>query len=115
MPRNQDWSPPCFQYNSDMIQLTTTDGAIILPIKVVPGASRTRCAGLLDGRLKVAVAAPPEKGRANAELIKFLAAALGLRKRDVTVVDGLTDPRKLVRIENTTPSDIRAHLDLDAP
>ena len=42
-------------------------------MKVVPGASRTRLAGQLGDALKVAVAAPPEAGKANAALIELLA------------------------------------------
>lgn len=100
-------------YNLTMVHLKTEDGAVYLPVKVVPGASRTRSAGVLDDRLKIAVAAPPEKGKANAELIRFLARQLDVRRRDVTVTAGLTDPRKTVRIDNTTVANVRDRLDLD--
>ena len=43
-----------------MIELTVREDAVLLPVKVVPGASRTKIVGPLAGRLKIAVAAPPE-------------------------------------------------------
>ncbi len=82
-----------------MIELTVQGDAILLPVKVVPGASRTRLLGELDGRLKVAVAAAPEKGRANDALTAFLARQLGIRPRAVTVVGGRSSPLKTVRVK----------------
>ncbi|MBC8378073.1 MAG: DUF167 domain-containing protein, partial [Planctomycetes bacterium] len=46
---------------------------IQLTVKVVPGSSRTEIAGTLDGMLKIRVAAPPEKGKANKALLAFIA------------------------------------------
>ncbi len=82
-----------------MLQLTTEPDAVLLPVKVVPGASRTRYLGELDGRAKLAVAAPPEKGKANKAVVTYLAEMLGVRKRDVAVVTGLTSSQKVIRIE----------------
>ena len=45
-------------------------------IKVIPKSSKTELAGYLpDGTWKVKVAAAPDKGQANRELIEFLARA----------------------------------------
>ena len=93
-----------------MIELKEDAEAVYLPVKAVPGASRTRCMGILDERLKIAVAAVPEKGKANAELTAFLAARLGVRRRDVSVERGHSAALKLIRIANTTPAHIRAAL-----
>lgn len=88
------------------------EGASLLPVKVVPGASRTRCMGEWQGRLKVAVAAAPEKGRANEALTEFLAGELGLRKQQVVVSAGHGSPLKTIRIEGASPDAIRAALGL---
>ena len=82
-----------------MLFIEEKDGYLLLPVKVVPGASRTRSMGVLDGRLKVAVAAPPEKGKANAELTAYIAKQLGLSKRQVTVARGQSTAIKILRIE----------------
>lgn len=48
--------------------------------------------------IKVKLKAPPVKGEANAELIKFLAKKYGVSKSRVEIVRGLTSKEKLVRI-----------------
>ena len=82
-----------------MIEWVTERDAVLVPVKVVAGASRTRIVGEWNGRLKVAVAAAPERGRANDALTAFLAGRLGVRRRAVTVVSGHTSPVKTVRVE----------------
>lgn len=75
-------------------------------VKVVPGASRTRVAGLLGGALKVAVAAAPEKGRANTALIKHLAKLLKIPARSISVEKGRSVPNKLLRIEGPGAAEV---------
>ena len=50
----------------------------IFRVKVVPGASRTELISF-DDIAKFAVAAPPEKDKANKELLRFLKKEYGLR------------------------------------
>lgn len=90
-----------------MVELKVADNAVLLPVKAVPGASRTRCAGEWNGRAKIAVAAPPEQGKANQAIIAFLADLLQLRRRDVSIVAGTTSPLKTVRIEGVTVERVR--------
>lgn len=71
-----------------------------LALRVTPGADRTRVTGrLADGRLQVRVAAPPERGEANDELVRFLARALGLPRAAVRVARGRTSRDKLVDVD----------------
>jgi uncharacterized protein len=63
-------------------------GEIHIAIKALPGASKTEFAGTREGRLRIRLAAAPEGGKANAELIAFLAKALGCPKRDITLPRG---------------------------
>jgi len=93
-----------------VLQLTPDGSAVLLPVKVVPGASRTRFLGVWEGRARIAVAAAPEKGKANAALAGFLAKLLSVRKRDVIVVSGHTSPRKTIRIEGVDVDSVRASL-----
>lgn len=60
----------------------------VLAVRVVPGASRAGIVGLHGDELKVRVCSPPLEGRANEELCEVVAAAVGLRPRDVAVVGG---------------------------
>ena len=75
------------------------DQGVVFTAKIVPGSSGpTRISGLLDGMLKVKVSAPPEKGKANQCLLKFLAKELGVKKKDVSILSGKTNPVKQIRI-----------------
>ncbi len=91
-----------------MLNIRSEGNAVLLPVKVVPGASRARFLGEWDGRVKLAVAAPAEKGKANEALRTFLAKLLGVRKSDVTIVSGATASVKTIRIERVTTDTVRA-------
>ena len=67
-------------------------------MKAVPGAKRDEIVGMLGDRLKVRVSAPPEGGRANDAICGVIAAALGVRARDVSVVGGHARAEKIVEI-----------------
>lgn len=54
---------------------------------------------MADGTLKVKIAAPPERGKANEELCRFLADHYGIPKSSVSIVSGHTALLKLVRID----------------
>jgi uncharacterized protein (TIGR00251 family) len=70
-----------------------------LRVKIIPRSPRNEFAGeLSDGTLKIKIAAPPEKGKANVALCAFLAEHYGVPKENVKVVSGHTSPLKLVRI-----------------
>jgi uncharacterized protein (TIGR00251 family) len=69
-------------------------------IKVIPRSPRTEFAGeMADGTVKVRVAAPPEKGKANDALCAFLAVHYGVTRERVRVISGHTAALKLVRID----------------
>jgi uncharacterized protein len=70
-----------------------------LRIKVIPHSSKTEIKGeMADGTLKIAVAAPPEKGKANAALIEFLAGKFGVSKSAVVIISGAGARLKLIKI-----------------
>ncbi len=80
----------------------TCQGYLLL-LHVVPGASRTEVAGLHGERLKIKVAAPPEKGAANAELLKFLARRLGLKTNALHLRLGTHSREKVVAVQDFSP------------
>jgi uncharacterized protein (TIGR00251 family) len=57
-------------------------------IKALPGVSKTEFTGVKDGRLKVKLAAAPEGGRANDELIAFIAKALRCPRQKLAILRG---------------------------
>jgi len=91
--------------------LSAADSSCLLPVRVIPNASRVQIVGWQeDGRLKLKVASPPEGGRANKAVAELLAKALGLPKRAVSVEQGMTSREKLLRVEGLSLDELRAHL-----
>ncbi len=86
------------------------DGTVVLSVKVVPGSNRTVAAGVLDGDLKIKVAAPPEKGKANAALMAFLSRRLGVRKNDIAILTGHGSSRKQLAIRGLSCSEVLRRL-----
>jgi uncharacterized protein (TIGR00251 family) len=81
-----------------------------LKVKVVPGASRTEVVGRLGEALKVRVAAPPEGGKANREVVALLAAKVGLPVAAVTVVSGQASPSKVLAFQGLDAATLQARL-----
>ena len=73
-----------------------------LAVSVSPNARRTQIDGLHDGALRVRLAAPPVDGKANAELMRFMADAFGVPVRNVDLVRGESSRQKVVRIDAPT-------------
>ena len=72
---------------------------IYLRIKVIPKSPKTEFTELMaDNTIKIRVAAPPEKGKANQELIRFLSKELNVKKDQITIISGKTEPLKLIKI-----------------
>lgn len=68
-----------------------------LRVKVIPRSAKTEIVGTMaDGTLKIRIAAPPEKGKANGELIRFL--ALHYKVKNVEIISGHTAALKIVRL-----------------
>lgn len=83
--------------------LRESDGKTTLTLHVQPGAKRTEVAGLHGGALKIRLAAPPVDGKANAALVGFIAAQLGIAKSAVCVKSGLTSRRKTLEVVAAPP------------
>jgi uncharacterized protein (TIGR00251 family) len=86
-------------------------GALVLVVHAQPGAKRTAIAGIHGDALKIKIAALPAEGKANAELLRFLAAAFGVPRARVTLLRGAASREKTVRID--TPA-ARPDRDWDA-
>ena len=84
--------------------------ATLLQVKVSPGASSNEAKSWSDEVLKVRVKAPPEKGKANKELRRFLAKLLGLAPSQVTVRSGETSRNKILAIGGLTKSELTDRL-----
>lgn len=81
-----------------------------LEIKAVPNAPRNAVVGWLGDALKVKVHAPALEGRANEELCEFLADALDLPRRAVTLLRGDKSRQKVVRLEGLDLAEAKRRL-----
>lgn len=88
----------------------TADG-VILPVLAQPGARKNGVKGVRDGRLIVAVTQAPEKGKANDALIDVLAETFGLKRRQITLLAGDTNPRKRFLIADVDLAELSQSLE----
>ncbi len=88
------------------IELTPHANGVIIPVYAQPGARRNGVVGVHLGRLKVAVTAAPEKGKANAAVAEVLAGLLGLAKSRVTLLSGETHREKRFLAGGVTVDDV---------
>jgi uncharacterized protein YggU (UPF0235/DUF167 family) len=93
------------------LDIRPAEGGAILAVKVVPGASRDRVAGVLGDALKVATSTAPEKGKANAAVARILAEALDLDPRAVRLHAGRTRPRKEFFLSGLAVEDVRRRVE----
>jgi uncharacterized protein (TIGR00251 family) len=87
-----------------------TRGGVIIAVRVIPRASRSRAAGTRDGALLVRLQAPPVDGAANAELIAVIADLLDVSRRAVTIVSGERGRSKRVRVAGVDSNHVASRL-----
>jgi hypothetical protein len=95
---------------ADSIELTERPDGVELSVKVVPGSSRDKIVGAWQNALRVAVSAPPEGGKANQQVVRLLAEVFGVKRGDVTITHGRTQPLKRVLITGIAGSEAREHI-----
>jgi len=79
---------------------------VLVSVWVVPGASTTAIVGVHGDRLKVRVAAPPERGKANRLVGRVLAGATGARRAELE--KGAGSRAKVFRLHHVTLEQARA-------
>ena len=87
--------------SSPALDLVAEGDGVRLRLRVSAGAKRSRILGVHGGALKLSVKAPPERGRANREVLEMVAEAFGLAPGDVELLTGETSPDKVVRLPLT--------------
>jgi uncharacterized protein (TIGR00251 family) len=75
--------------------------AILLTVKVFPAAGRQVFMLDKSGTIKCFLKSQAEKGKANDELVKLLAAKLTVSRQSIMILKGVTSQRKTIKI--TTP------------
>lgn len=92
------------------LALTAMPDGTTIPIHAVPRASRDALDGVVEGALRVRLAAAPVEGAANKALVAFLADLLDVPKRDLDLTAGEHGRRKLLRVRGLTTDEVRRRL-----
>lgn len=70
-----------------------------LRIKVLPKSAKNEIVDIMDDEtIKIRIKAPPEKGKANKELIKFLSRELDMPTDQISIISGKTEALKLIKL-----------------
>ena len=83
-------------------------------LRVVPGTTHPGVVGRLGDAWKVRVTAPPDAGRANEAVLKLLADALGIERRDLELTSGRASRDKVVVLVGLNGDDADARLEAAA-
>ena len=87
--------------------LRKTDQGWLIAVHVQPGAKKSAVAGLHGEALKIRIAAPPVEGKANEALVVFVAKALGVPRRAVSIVKGESLREKLLLVADAAADPAR--------
>jgi uncharacterized protein len=90
--------------------LVLGDNGVTIEIVARPGAPRRGIVRIDPRGLIIAVNAAPERGKANHELIEYLARELHVARSAIAIVRGETSRDKSVRIEPCDPASIMARI-----
>ena len=83
---------------------------IKISIKVQPNSNRNEVVGVVNGVWKIKIAAPPDKGKANKELVDFLSEWLDIKKDRINILRGQTSHNKIVEIEGLSAESLSARM-----
>lgn len=89
------------------IRETTT--GVEVDLLVVPNARRAAVVGVHGDRVKIRVASPPEKNKANAAVVDLLRKSTGARRAEV--IRGRTGRHKTVLLTGVSMDVVRGRLE----
>jgi uncharacterized protein (TIGR00251 family) len=84
-----------------------THEGVVISLKITPKSSKSEAAGIEGDELKLRIAAVPEKGEANAEIIRFLSKRLKISKSKIILISGETSRHKRVLIKGVEPAALK--------
>jgi uncharacterized protein YggU (UPF0235/DUF167 family) len=88
-----------------LLRAADTTEEVVLPVRMVSvrvttGSGNPRVEEEPGGSYLVYVSASPERGKANAELLKAISRHLGVPKGSISIVRGRTSREKMLRIDS---------------
>nr|XP_057931859.1 UPF0235 protein C15orf40 homolog [Doryrhamphus excisus] len=78
-----------------------TSGAVNITVHVKPGSKHNNVTDVSTEAVGVAIAAPPTDGEANAELLRYMAEVLDVKKSRVSLEKGSRSRDKVISVDST--------------
>ena len=92
-------------------RITDAQHGAAFTVRVVTRADNVEIVGLQDdGVLKIRLTESPAEGRANAQLVQFLADVLEVSPAQIEIVAGADKPNKIISVKNVSPAWVEEHL-----
>lgn len=79
---------------------------VTITIYVVPRSSKSEIVGIYNDCLKIKLKAAPIDNAANEELINFLAEKLKIQKKNIGIISGTRQKKKVVSVTGCDTNDI---------
>lgn len=92
------------------LHITAFGSASRFEVHAKPKAKKSAIVGVVEGRLEVAIAAQPNDGAANEELVRFIAKTLNIKQREVVIVRGQSARIKLIELKTLSADEARQKL-----
>jgi len=84
---------------------------MIIRVRVIPNAKHSEVMSRVGSIVRVRIAAPAVEGKANAELLEFLADFFGVKPKDVSILRGDKGKEKTVQIEGRPDHELEEVMD----
>ena len=84
------------------------NSCLLLTCFIQPRASKDEIVGIHNQQLKIRLTSPPVDGKANAQLMAFIAKQFGVAKNKIQLISGESSRRKTLKIEAPTKFPERA-------
>jgi uncharacterized protein (TIGR00251 family) len=84
---------------------------VSIDVVAAPSARRSAVRGERSGALRIAVTAPPEKGKANDAIQELLAERLGCKRAQITLVAGSSSRQKRFLIRGVSLEELKQRLE----
>lgn len=67
-------------------------------VKVIARAKKEEIKKISEDYYRIKVCLPPERGKANKRIIELLSEEFGIKKKDIRIISGEANSRKIIEI-----------------
>jgi uncharacterized protein len=82
-----------------------------LKVRVIPNAPRNQLTAIVNDEVRIKIHAPAHDGKANAEVVRFLAELIECQRSRITIKRGEKARNKIIEIIGLSPEEVRRKLE----